>query len=398
MRKVAYLTDVEGRWEKLEDFCAGSSLVSYDAARGLRVADDAVFVFGGDAVDRGPAGRKIVATLLEAKRAQPDRVVLLAGNRDINKLRLARELDVRVASGTRGDLLRSIFSSTMGAREAFQHRHAELATEGRSSDDEGVVDSWLEDVAPQGSHTSYLAAAVLAHREGETLFLHGGVTSENLGVVPGVAARVVGVDAWIRALNDFYEASIDAFVEGRCAPSGTPRWQELLAYQAPLRGTALNQASVVYARPSDPLGNPALPPEPVIAKLRASSVRRVVVGHTPSGDCPALLRDGTGFELVLADNSYGRLEQGSRVIIDGDALRIEGATVLDSGEHARVAGEHEVFSPPLVGLREASSGRLVKARLDRGDYLLFRGLEGRRVEQIATTEAELLRGSLVAPW
>lgn len=401
MRKVAYLTDVEGRWDKLLDFCAGASLVSYDEARGLRVADDAVFVFGGDAVDRGPAGRKIIATLLAAKRAQPDRVVLLAGNRDINKLRLARELDGRTPSGARAELLRSIFSRTMGARDAFQHRQAELTAEGRPSSDEDVVDSWLDDIAPQGAHTSYLAAAVLAHREDETLFLHGGVTAENLGVVPGLPARAAGVDAWVHALNDFYAESMSAFVAGRCAPDGTPLWQELLAYQAPLPGTALNQASVVYARPSDHLGNPMLPPEPVVAALRASNVRRVVVGHTPSGDCPALLRDPTGFELVLADNSYGRLEHGSRVIIDDHVVRVEGRTLLDSGEREPVAcellPESAASSSAFVGLRDAGTGRLVKARLERGDYLTFRALEGHRVEQIAATEVELQRALLVVP-
>jgi hypothetical protein len=398
MRKVAYLTDIEGRWDKLLDFCSGSSLVTYDEARGLRVAEDAVFVFGGDAIDRGPAGRKIVATFLEAKLAQPDRVVLLAGNRDLNKLRLSRELDVRGLSGTRAELLRSIFARTMGARDAFQHRHAELTAEGRPASDEHVVDSWLDDVAPRGPLARYLAATTLAHREGETLFLHGGVTRENLGVVPGLATRVAGVDSWVRALNDFHAASIGAFLEGRCAPDGTPLWQELLAYQAPLPGTALNQASVVYARPSDPFGNPMLPPEDVIAELRASDVRRVVVGHTPSGDCPALLRDAHGFELVLADNSYGRLERGSRVTIDGGTLRIEGTTVLDSEEREPVAFDLAASASPYLGLREAAgSGRLVKARLERGDYLLYRGLEGRVVEQIAVTEAELARASLVAP-
>jgi hypothetical protein len=405
MRKVAYLTDIEGRWEKLLDFCApagaGASLVSYDEARGLRVADDAVFVFGGDAIDRGPAGRKIVATLLEAKRAQPERVVLLAGNRDINKLRLARELDARAPASARAELLRTIFSRTMGARDAFQHRQAELANEGRPASDDHVVESWLEDVAPRGELARYLAAAVLAHREDETLFLHGGVTEENLGVVPGTSARIAGVDSWVRALNDFYAASMSAFVAGRCAPDGTPLWQRLLAYQAPLPGTALNQASVVYARPSDPLGNPMLPPEPVIAELRASDVRRVVIGHTPSGDCPALLRDPSGFELVLADNSYGRLEHGSRVIIGDNVVRLEGTTLLDSGEREPVScellPESASSSSPFVGLRDAATGRLVKARLQRGDYLTFRALEGRRVEQIAATEEELRRAALVVP-
>lgn len=410
MRKVAYLTDVEGRWDKLLDFCAGTSLVRYDERRGLRVADDAVFVFGGDAIDRGPAGRRIIATLLAAKRAQPDRVVLLAGNRDINKLRLARELDGQppsstppeVRRGPRAELLRYVLSSTMGAREAFEHRRAELAAEGRSSGDEDVVDSWLEDVAPDGAHTRYLAEAVLAHREDATLFVHGGVTVENLGVVPRLSARIAGVDAWVRALNEFYADSIDAFVAGRVGPDGTPLWQDLIRYQAPVTGTRLNQASVVYARATDAVGNPQLPPEPVVAALVASDVRRLVVGHTPSGDCPALLRDATGFQLVLADNSYGRLEHGSRVMIDGDVVRTDGTTLLDSGERAHVTSElrlesGESSTSSFLGLRDVATGRLVKARLVRGDYLTFRGFEGYRVEQIAATEEELQRASLVVP-
>ena len=340
--------------------------------------------------------------MLEAKRAQPDRVVLLAGNRDINKLRLARELDVRPSSGTRGDLLRSIFSNTMGARDAFVHRQTELASDGRPASDEDVVDSWLEDVARGGAHTRYLAAAVLAHREGETLFVHGGVTADNLGVVPGRPSRIApSVDAWIRALNDFYAESLSAFLVGRCAPNGTPLWHDLLAYQAPLPGSALNQASVVYARPGDSLGNPMLPAEHVVAALRSSEIRRVVIGHTPSGDCPAIVRDGTGFELVLADNSYGRIERGSRVTIDAaGVLRIEGTTVLDSGAHEAVAtelGRESSSAATFVGLRDESTGRLVKARLARGDYLTFRALEGRRVEQLAATEAELARATLVVP-
>ena len=403
MRKVAYVTDIEGRWDKLEDFCAGSSLVSLDAAHGLRVADGALFVFGGDAIDRGPSGRKLVATLLAAKRAQPDSVVLLAGNRDINKLRLVRELSGHpparapsaVSSGARGDLLRFILSQTMGAPEAFEHRRTELLLALPAAGDQDVVDSYLEDLGPSGALRQYLAAAVLAHREDETLFLHGGVTDENLGVVPGRAQREVGVDAWVRGLNEFYATSMEAFGAGRCAPDGTPLWLDLIAYQAPRRGSHLNQASVVYARPTDDVGNPMVPHEHVISALAASDVRRVVVGHTPSGDCPALLHDAAGFELVLADNSYGRLERGSRVTIVENVVRLEGRTVLDSGEEESVAFEHLPAHARTLGLRDSATGRLVKARLERGDYLTYRAFPGHRVEQLAVTEAELSQASLV---
>lgn len=403
MRTVAYLTDVEGRWDKLVDFCAGTSAVTLDAERGLRVADGCVFVFGGDAVDRGPAGRKFVATLLDAKRAQPDRVVLLAGNRDINKLRLVRELSGspparlpdEVKRGPRGDLLRAILTQTMGARAAFDHRRAELALEGRPSSDDDVVRSYLDDLEPDGPLRSYLREAVLAHREEETLFLHGGITQENLGIVPGHVGRIPDVDAWLRALGEFYAESMHAFCTNRSAADGTPLWQALIDYQAPKLGSRFNQESVVYARPTDALGNPLLPGQPVIAALARASIRRVVVGHTPSGDCPALVRDASGFELVLADNSYGRLERGSRVTIDGHRVRVNGITELDSGEQAHVEYSVEANASPFLGLRDATTGRLVKARLARGDYLAYRALEGFEVEQVAVSEEELARASLV---
>ena len=418
MRKVAYLTDIEGQWDKLEDFCAGSSLVRLEDPAGARsrlvVADDAVFVFGGDAIDRGPAGRKIVATLLAARRAQPDSVVLLAGNRDINKLRLARELDgspppralAAVTSGRRGDLLRFILTHTMGARAAFDHRRDELAAEGSAAADDDVVQSYLDDLAPGGAMRSYLSLAVLAHREDETLFVHGGVTPENMGVVPGHGRRIPDVDDWLRALNEFYAQSMHAFCTNMSSADGTPMWQELIAYQSPKNGSRTNQASVVYARPTDAVGNPMLPPPHVVSDLAAAELRRVVVGHTPSGDCPALLRDDTGFELLLADNSYGRVERGSRVTIAENVVRVVGTTELDSGvreavdydaPHAREAPAQAAAGRSFLGLREVATGRLVKARLARGDYLLYRGFEGYRVEQIAVSEAELAATALVAP-
>ena len=67
MRPVAYLTDVEGRWEKLAAFCDENPYVRLEGSS-VKVLGDAVFVFGGDAIDRGPHGRKLVTTLSAAKR------------------------------------------------------------------------------------------------------------------------------------------------------------------------------------------------------------------------------------------------------------------------------------------------------------------------------------------
>jgi hypothetical protein len=401
LASIAYLTDVEGRWEKLADFSRENPIVSLDQDGALRPAEGTRLVFGGDAVDRGPSGQRVVRTLTEVKAAFPDRVVLLAGNRDINKMRLVRELAghpppraVReFPGGTRAELLKFIFARTMGAAQAFEHRRTELQIEGRPAGDEDVVTSYLEELAPDGAMTKYLLGLELAHREGETLFVHGAVTAENLFTVPRRTEKVAGVDAWVTALNEFYMESLEAFVARRLSASGEPLWADLVAYQAPHPGTRQNQESIVYARPTDAVGDPMLPSEEVVQALLRDDIRRVVVGHTPAGDGPAILRDGD-FELVLADNSYSRLERGARVLLDGTKTNIHAVAELDSGVRETLDYALERGDGSPIGLRDTSSGRLVKAPLSGGDYLTFRAFEGYRVEQLRVPAGAIELGKL----
>ena len=76
-------------------------------------------------MDRGPEARRLLRALVDVAERQPERVVLLAGNRDINKLRLPREL----GPFPRPDLpdplparLQATLARTMGAAEAWDHR------------------------------------------------------------------------------------------------------------------------------------------------------------------------------------------------------------------------------------------------------------------------------------
>ena len=369
---IAYLTDVEGRWDKLSSFADGNPLVTLRDAE-LELAEGATFVFGGDAIDRGPHGRKIVRTLLAAKQRYGDRVILLAGNRDLNKLRLLRELEV---SGVRAELLRTIFQKTMGAPRAFEHRASELAEEGRPHADKDVAASFVEDVREGGDLRAYLHAAQLAYRNGATLFVHGGVNAESFAAAE--------VDPWIAQLSQFYGDEM-----------ASPDHERLIAYQAPVPGTHLNQASVVYARPTDEHGNPHLPDPVTIAKLRASGIERVVVGHTPSGDSPAIVRDA-GFELVLGDNSYGRIERGSKLVFSDSATTVHGIAQLDDGSVVEVAftSLRDAVSP--LGRCDPATGQLVKSELAGDGFLLFRGLPERRVEQIERIGTDVRARRLVA--
>jgi hypothetical protein len=401
--RVAYLTDVEGMWSRVESFARDNPLVVLDAKDQLHVKDGAVFVFGGDAIDRGPWGRRVVRALLDVKKRQPDRVVLLAGNRDLNKLRLRRELQGHpperapddVKAGPASGLLRWIFENTMGAREAFEHRRTELAAEGRPSDDDAIARSYIEDTSPDGDLAAYLMRAQLTCRVGCTLFAHGGVTDESLRFVPD-APKAKDVDAWVRELNAWYHRQMDHFAEGRLDADGKPLWSPLLAYQAPVPGMSVNQASVVYGRTADALNNPELPARAVIDELEAAGVRRLVVGHTPNGDVPSILREGS-FELIVADTSRGRVDVAAKLALDDEHIRVDGLTILDDGEEARVAFDlalDDTTSP--IGQRVRSTGRLVKGRTPTGDCMLFRYLDGFRAEQTKAAAARL-RGVTLEP-
>ena len=114
--------------------------------------------------------------------------------------------------------------------------------------------------------------------------MHGAVTDQSLGHVPG-AAKTDDVDEWIARLNAFYAGSLQSFLEDDPL-SEAPRWLQLVAYQAPVPGTRVNQASVVYGRPSDDRGNPVLPSRAARQKLLGAGVHRLVVtGPTRSRSC-----------------------------------------------------------------------------------------------------------------
>jgi hypothetical protein len=398
---VAYLSDVEGIWEKLTSFCQDNPHVSLEAGERLQVQPGATFVFGGDAIDRGPAGRRVLRVLLEAWRRQPSQVVLLAGNRDINKLRLMRELNghppprmpAEVREASRPVQLRWIFENSMGARGAFGFRHVELVGTGTPVSDEEVVDSFLEDLAPGGLLRDYLAACRLVHRIGNTLFVHGGVHEHSVGRVPS-RSPVEGVDAWGEALNHWYLEQLEAFAEQRLDSEGTPAWQPLIAYQAPTPGERINTASVVYGRMADVHNHPTLPSQPLIDTLARAGIHRLVVGHTPSGDSPSVVR-GEGFELVLADNSYGRVEGASQLFVRDDSVFVEGRARLDDGRVEQVRFQLALEDDTsAIGREVLDTGHLVKGPLDSGSWLLFRALPQQRIEQLSLSRGELAQRSL----
>lgn len=367
--KLAYISDIEGRWEKLEGFCADNPLLELKQDQ-LILKEGTILVFGGDAIDRGPAGRRLLKCLVDAKDTYGTRVILLAGNRDINKLRLPRELNGHprngAPQGSKADILRWTLLKTMGAAEAFQHRATELGTENTAT----IADSFGEDVQANGLLLKFLQRAQLGYRWQNTLFVHGAVGPESLFAVPE-QPKMTDIDAWLDALNHFYDTQLLAY---QASPLGQDH-AALVAYQAPLPGSRANPQSVVYGRPVTPDGSPILPEISVQKALLDQGINRIVVGHTPSGDCPSpVQREDGRFLLVAADNSYGKLERGSQVLLS------EHETFLRGWSQPRHEGPQRVMAQLTEGHRQRighyQGEALIKGQLPDGRLLAGRMLPG----------------------
>lgn len=93
---ISYLTDVEGNWDFFRRFIAISKVVQHDPLSSdptdLCLRDNSMFIFGGDVCDKWTGDFKTMNALLKLKNRYPDRVIIILGNRDINKLRLSSEL------------------------------------------------------------------------------------------------------------------------------------------------------------------------------------------------------------------------------------------------------------------------------------------------------------------
>jgi hypothetical protein len=97
--RIAVCSDVEGDLAYWSRYIALSDALEREGAGSdgegggaLVLRDGWTFVFGGDAVDKGVGDLAVCRDLVALKRRFPERVRLLLGNRDINKLRFGHEL------------------------------------------------------------------------------------------------------------------------------------------------------------------------------------------------------------------------------------------------------------------------------------------------------------------
>ena len=217
LREVGFLTDSEGNWNHLLNYVRISRVlfwVEEETHLGLR--DDCGFVFGGDAFDKGAGiggDIRLSQLLVRLKSEFPDRVFLLLGNRDLNKLRFAAELhrsDIarplaacpalipceqisvleylqKLASrspdlspealNTEINRLRYCYEETLGCADTFELRRRELAQlkqcQPEQVSERDVLDHVVASVRKGGIVHEYISHAVIAAVIGDTIFVHG---------------------------------------------------------------------------------------------------------------------------------------------------------------------------------------------------------------------------------
>jgi hypothetical protein len=124
---TSFVSDVEGNYEYWRNFLRISYVVRQEddeeakecdeptstatptsaalpmvpSGRRLVLRDNCHLVYGGDVCDRGAGDLRVIRDIVALKERYPDRVHVILGNRDINKLRLPFELceHTRMQSG-----------------------------------------------------------------------------------------------------------------------------------------------------------------------------------------------------------------------------------------------------------------------------------------------------------
>ncbi|TMW66349.1 hypothetical protein Poli38472_004114 [Pythium oligandrum] len=351
--RVCFLTDIEGNWQYVRHFVRQSTCLRFTDAheRQLDLKDDCVLVFGGDAGDKGEDTLHCYSELVRLKKKYPERVVLLVGNRDVNKMRFTSELDdsemdlrtmardiyngpVWVPQAKRITLpkfltklmqkkdgevtevlpdaeldgvnskvnrLKWMLDYTMGSDGDFERRRLELTRDqgeaSRVVSDDQVLQSFMDSVYPGGVLREYLLMGSLAFIAHNTLFVHGGIINRStgdqdedgitLGRVPGSLEVIQDVLEWAEKLNGWYQNELQSWIN-------QPSWHadhkerggdELMSYVLPSY-----EHSVVMGRHLDSTGMPVPLPSYAANLLTANSINRIIVGHTPHGTCPTVIK------------------------------------------------------------------------------------------------------------
>ena len=417
---IAFITDIEGDpvyWDNWKQHAVKKGAVVESTGRfqspdgtehslhSLRVGENWCIVNGGDTVDKGVGSLRVLRELLELKKSAPSRVALILGNRDLNKIRLVRELELPAAQRpdfkpwigfkdsdlfqkydnfkNDGDLasdvafLQWIQKKSMGAPKDFEQRREEMSSGGQVVDDSkvfatyvnqglasGCMDRKFACMGDQGLMYLYLLAGqtVAASVDMKSLFMHGGLNSKNLFTTwpdsfsaPATAKNAENaVKAWVENEFTWKNYQMNKVYYGADKQS---RDDAIFMLSEAALGNNLHGKEAEAARPGgystyDNIVNVrstgrdnqlSLGPDAVdVAKrLEASGIVNIVVGHTPRGIVPDAKVFPEGLTVINGDTSCNPPHHHQRF----DPAAEEAARALPHPE------DHPLGTAPWIHIR-----------------------------------------------
>ena len=403
---VLVVGDLEGDFEKLESYLKkNTEYFQFEPEEGWSVRDGHQLVFMGDAVDKGPGGIKIVRLLNQLKKAQPDQVSLILGNRDINKMlvytllkktqgmgpseilrlpyiRYLKETGMHLEESLSLNALTSIlepFDSEelrlkvilkgMNAENAFEFMREELKELLNTPlvDDSMVYREFIRSMEKGGEFLEFLKLGQVMHVIGDSVFVHGGISNENFGKVPGVATRYSDTREWITAMNEWANSEISNWSED------FRRGKALLDYHAPRISGKSSKESVFYHRYSDSSGNPKLPSSGLLKKFENSKIKRAVSAHTPVGEVATIIKSHK-FEIIMSDVSSAYSDELPLIKLEPNGTLIESYSPQLGDVVSKSVGQRSLLPD---GYLTKDGFRVVGQRGDNYLLLRFRNRNGK---------------------
>jgi hypothetical protein len=155
---VTHITDVEGNKGKFFNAIAASSCIVSDEEV-LRFTNPvSQFVFGGDAVDKGPHSIRIMKSLVSFKTQEPDRVHLLVGNREAKMTRIYEEMMNPAFVRRRLIMPTSVFWELKKSPYWFVEEHMRAIDPSTNSEKNynGLIHEYISSLSDQACQTLYL--------------------------------------------------------------------------------------------------------------------------------------------------------------------------------------------------------------------------------------------------
>jgi nicotinate-nucleotide adenylyltransferase len=377
---------VSSDWEGKED-----ALLTHISNGDLRLVNgelefahpNSEFLFGGDLFNLGPDSAKLLDLMAKFKNRYPERVHLVWGNHDLNILSLVAGYQrLQKAHGTPLGIVKA-WQKEQALNDVLRYHQQGLAKKlGKPVSEEQAAADFLRSALPGGERFEFIRLGQIGGGHGRKFFVHGGLTDENLGVIPGRTEKYTDLKRWASDFGEDARRELDRI--SAQYKSGKPVRSWLLGYGDAVwddeaKALFAESQSVIYpVRVKDGM-NVRAPTDKVREALKANGYDSLLLFHTPQIAVTPI--DVEGFTVYYCDTS--RAQNGAKSTIDffGDEARIR--NVLTDGTAFEVT--HRAGEGGMIG--KLYDGYFVVGR--RGDdFVLTRFGNGFMVEEKMLPVAE----------